>query len=126
VLLGIFAGLALLVAATGLFGVLSYAVSRRTQEIGVRMALGARPSDVLGMVMAAAGRLLAAGLVLGLAAAWGTTRLLRGLLFEVTPADPLALGGAVLALVVTALAATAISARRAARVDPMVALRHEP
>jgi predicted permease len=126
VLLGIFAGLALLVAATGLFGVMSYAVSRRTQEIGVRMALGARPSDVLGMVMASAGHLLAVGLALGLAGTWGATRLLQGLLFEVTPTDPLALGGAVLVLALTALAATALPARRAARVDPMVALRHEP
>jgi predicted permease len=126
VLLGIFAGLALLVAATGLFGVLSYAVSRRTQEIGVRMALGACPAAVLGMVMAGAGRLLAAGVALGLAGAWGATRLLRGLLFEVTPTDPLALGGAALVLLLAALAATAIPARRAVRVDPMVALRHEP
>lgn len=125
VLLGIFAGLALLVAATGLFGVISYAVSRRTQEIGVRMALGARPADILAMVVAHGGRFLAAGAVLGLAGALAAARLLQSLLFEVTPTDPATFATAVAILAIVALAATAIPARRAARVDPMTALRHE-
>ncbi len=125
VLLGAFAGLALAVAASGLLGVLSYSVSRRTQEIGVRMALGARPGDVLRMVLGDGARYLAAGAGLGLAGSLASSRLLRNLLFGVGPADPLTfvLAGAVLAA--AALAATAIPARRAAAVDPMTALRHE-
>lgn len=125
VLLAVFAGLALLVAATGLLGVMSYAVSRRTQEIGVRMAVGAQPADIVRMVVAEAGRFWLAGVALGLGGALAATRLLRSLLFEVAPADPATFAAAVVLLAAVAVAATAAPARRAARVDPMTALRHE-
>jgi putative ABC transport system permease protein len=109
----------------GVYGVLSYSVVRRTQEIGVRMALGARPDEVLGMVLWRGISLVAAGVLLGLGGALALTRLLKGFLFEVTPLDPATfalVAGAVLAL---AIAASAFPAYRAARIDPMLALRCE-
>jgi putative ABC transport system permease protein len=124
-LLSVFAGLALLLAAVGLYGVLAYMVGQRTQEIGVRLALGARPAEVLGLVMGQSLRLVGAGLVLGLTGALLATRVLRSLLYGVTPTDAVTLVGAVLGLVGVALLATAIPARRAARVAPMEALRYE-
>jgi ABC-type antimicrobial peptide transport system permease subunit len=123
-LLGLFGGLALTLAAVGIYGVIGYAVRRRTHELGIRMALGADRREVLRLVVSGGMRLAGAGLGLGLIAALGLTRLMRRLLFEVSPTDPLALGLVSLTLAVVALLATYVPARRAARVDPMEALRH--
>jgi putative ABC transport system permease protein len=125
VLLCLFAALGVGLAALGLYGVVSFFVSERTQEIGVRMALGATPQGILKMVMLSVARWTAAGAALGLIGAWFCTRLLQSLLFEVNAHDPLLLGVALLTLVVVAFLAAWIPARRAAGVDPMVALRYE-
>jgi putative ABC transport system permease protein len=124
-LLGVFAGLAVVLSAIGLYGVLAYVVGQRTHEIGVRLALGARPAEVLRLVVRQGMRLVAAGLVLGLAGAILAMRVLRSLLYGVTPTDPMTLAGAALGLVGVALLAMAIPARRAARVAPTEALRYE-
>jgi putative ABC transport system permease protein len=124
-LLSGFGVLALLLAALGIYGVLAYSVSRRTREIGVRMALGAQLSDVLKMVMRQGLGMVVLGLVLGLAGAVGVTRLLRSFLFEIEPLDPFTFGSVILLLAVAALVASWLPARRAAKVDPMVALRTE-
>ncbi|MEZ5289698.1 MAG: ABC transporter permease [Vicinamibacterales bacterium] len=121
----LFGGLALLVAAVGLFGLMSYSVSRRTNEIGVRMALGARAEDVLGLVMGESLRLVAFGLAIGTAVALAAGRLVASLLFDVTPTDLSTLGLAVAVLAAVALVAGFLPARRAARVDPMAALHVE-
>ncbi len=122
---GLFAGLALALAAVGLFGLLAFTVARRTREIGVRLALGARPADVIRMVVGQGTVRVMIGAALGGVGAVAATRLLRSLLYGVGPADPLAFGGAALLLVVTGIAAAYFPARRAARVDPTVALRSE-
>jgi ABC-type antimicrobial peptide transport system permease subunit len=124
-LLSGFGALALLLAALGIYGVLAYSVSRRTREIGVRMALGAQLSDVLRLVMRQGLGMVILGLVLGLAAALAVTRLLRSFLFEIQPFDPLTFGSVVALLGVAAVFSCWLPARRAARVDPMVALRAE-
>jgi putative ABC transport system permease protein len=124
-LLGIFAGLALVLACLGVYGVLAYSVAQRTREIGVRMALGARPRDVTRMVVRRGMKLSAMGLIAGAALAGILGVLLRSLLFGVTPAAPLVYGGTAASLIVVALAACVIPAQRAARVDPVVALRDE-
>jgi predicted permease len=124
-LLGIFAGLALVLACIGVYGVLAYSVAQRTREIGVRMALGARPLDVTRMIMGRGLRLSAIGLAAGAALAGGLGVLLRSLLFGVTPAAPLVYAGTAASLIIVALAACVIPAQRAARVDPVVALRDE-
>jgi putative ABC transport system permease protein len=122
-LIGVFAALALILAIAGVYGVMAYAVSRRTAEIGVRMAMGAASGDILRLVMGQGLRLAVAGVALGCALAYGLALLLRGMLFAVAPADPVVFLAVPLALVATAAAATAIPALRASRVDPMAALR---
>jgi predicted permease len=120
-----FGGLSLLMACIGLYGLLSYEVSRKTPEIGVRMALGARPFDVLRFIVRQGVGLSSAGAILGTLAALGATRYLASLLYGVRSYDPLTFAAVAILLVVVALLATYIPARRASRVDPMVALRYE-
>jgi predicted permease len=122
-LVGAFAALALALAVAGVYGVMAYAVSRRTAEIGVRMAMGAASGDILRLVMAQGLRLALIGIAIGCAMAYGMAQLLRGMLFAVAPADPVVFIVVPVALVATAAAATAIPALRASRVDPMIALR---
>jgi predicted permease len=124
-LLTAFAGTALLLAALGLFGVISVGVSQRTREIGVRMALGARSADVLGLVLREAAMLAVLGIAVGLATALALSRTLSTLLFDLSPRDPLAFVTAPLVLLVTAVLAALLPARRAAHVDPIEALRSE-
>jgi ABC-type antimicrobial peptide transport system permease subunit len=122
-LLASFAALALALASLGIYGVLSYSVTQRTQEIGIRMALGAGSKDVLWMVLADGMRLAAAGIAIGLGASFALTRLMKALLYEVSATDPLTYTGVALLLVIVALLACWIPARRAAKVDPMTSLR---
>ena len=124
-LLALFAGFALLLAGIGIYSVLSYAVRRRAQEIGIRVALGAQRSDVLWMVLGHGLRLTMAGLVIGTLGAVGLTRLLTGLLFGVPPTDPLTFTVVAALLCAIALLACYLPARRAMRVDPMIAMRYE-
>jgi putative ABC transport system permease protein len=124
-LLGAFSGVALLLAAIGLYGVLSYTVAQRTHEIGVRLALGADPHDVLRLVIRHGVTLVAAGLAIGIAGSLTLTGLVEGLLFGISPSDPRAHLVVVAVLALVALAACWIPARRAAHVDPIVALRYE-
>ena len=119
-LLGLFAGLALLLASIGTYGILSYSVTERRREIGIHMALGASRGNVLGMILGQGMRLTAAGLVAGLAAAFVLTRLLRTQLFNVKPSDPATLTGVAGFIALVALVACYIPASRATRVDPMV------
>jgi putative ABC transport system permease protein len=123
VLLAVFAGVALALAAVGLYGVLAYAVRQRTREIGVRIALGARGADVLGLVVRQGLYLTVVGVVLGAAGAAVATRTLKSLLFGVEPLDPLSFIAACVVLLGVAALACFLPARRAARVDPLCALR---
>jgi putative ABC transport system permease protein len=124
-LLSIFAGAALLLAAVGIYGVIAYSVTQRTQEIGIRLALGAQRADVLGMVVRQAAMLALAGIVLGALGALVLTRFMRDLLFEVEPFDPVTFMGVAAGLTTVALVAAFVPGRRAARVDPVIALRAE-
>ena len=125
ILLAVFAGLALALAAVGIYGVTSYVVAQSQQEIGLRMALGAGRNEVLQLMMARGLTTIVAGLAIGLVAALLLTRFIAGMLFAVRPADPIALGGAAVLLLAVALLAVLIPALRATKVDPMIALRYE-
>lgn len=136
VLIQVFASLALILAAVGIYGVISYSVSQRTHEIGIRLAMGARPSSILKLVIRQSAKLIAAGLTLGLIASLALGRVLHnvlymvpyknnGLIYGVSTHDPLTLGAVVIFLAAIAISASYIPARRAARVDPMIALRYE-
>jgi putative ABC transport system permease protein len=125
VLLGVFAGVGLVLVAIGVYSVIAYTVSRQTQEIGIRMALGARRVDVLGMIVRMGLRLVFVGVAIGLLASAGATRVLASQLAGISPRDPITLIGAVGVMTLAGLAACYFPARRATRVDPMVALRYE-
>jgi putative ABC transport system permease protein len=124
-LLGLFAVLALVLAAVGLYGVLSYNVTQRHREIGVRMALGAERRDILGLVVRQGLILAVVGVVIGVAGAYGVTRFLKALLYGITPTDPATYVAICVLLLVVAFVACWLPALRATRVDPMVALRYE-
>jgi putative ABC transport system permease protein len=124
-ILTIFAALATLLAAAGIYGLLHYAVAQRTKEIGIRLALGAGSADVVRFVLSYGLRGLAIGLLAGVTISYGATRLLAGVLYGVTATDPITFAGVVMLLIGVAFAASSLPARRAIKVDPMVALRHE-
>jgi putative ABC transport system permease protein len=124
-LFSFFGMLGLALAAVGIFSVLSYSVVRRTHEIGVRMALGAERADVLGLMLGMGGKLVLSGLAAGLAGSFGLARFLQSEVFQVPVSDPLSISGVVIVLTAVAFLACLLPARRASRLDPMVALRHE-
>jgi putative ABC transport system permease protein len=124
-LLAVFAGVALLLSAVGIYGVMAYSIEQRTHEVGIRMALGARGRDVLWMVLRQGMVLAGIGLVAGVVAALALTRVMSSMLFSVSATDPVTFATVAVILATVALAACVIPARRATRVDPMRALRHE-
>jgi ABC-type antimicrobial peptide transport system permease subunit len=120
-----FGALAVLLAAIGLYGVMSYTVARRTNEIGIRMALGARRSNVIRMIIGEIALLIIAGTAAGAVAAFGLTQYVSNLIFGLTPNDPLTFAGAAVLLMAVGLIAGYLPARRASRINPLVALRYE-
>jgi ABC-type antimicrobial peptide transport system permease subunit len=122
-MLGVFGGLALVLAAIGLYGVMSYSVSQRTRELGLRMALGADASNLMRLVMSHGLVLTAGGVLIGVGVALGTTRLMGNLLYQVSPRDPLAFGSALAVMTIASLLACFFPAWRATRTDPVRALR---
>jgi putative ABC transport system permease protein len=125
VLLAAFGALSLILAAVGIYGVVGYSVTQRTHEIGIRVALGADRGEVLRIVFAQSLKWVFVGIVVGLGASFGATRLLATLLYSISPTDPRVLSAAAALLISVALLATYIPARRAMRVDPVIALRNE-
>jgi ABC-type antimicrobial peptide transport system permease subunit len=125
ILLGTFAVLALVLASVGIYGVIAYVVGQRTQEIGIRMALGAQRNDVLRLILWQGTRLALLGIFIGIVGALALTRLMTKLLYGVSATDPLTFAGLALILAAVAIAACCLPARKAMRVDPMVALRYE-
>jgi putative ABC transport system permease protein len=125
ILFGSFSLLALLLASVGIFGVSSYVVGQRTHEIGIRMALGARRLDILRLILGSAGKLALSGVLIGFLCALALTRLMAGLLYGVSPNDPLTFVVVPAILIFVAMLASYLPARRAAKVDPLVALRYE-
>ncbi len=123
--LALFAAVALLLASIGIYGVVAYSVERRTREMGIRMALGAERRGVLGQMIGESMRSVGVGIVIGLAAAIALTRVLRRMLYDVSPLDPLVFGAVIVILSMVALLASFVPARRAARVDPAIALRND-
>ena len=121
----VFGAIALVLASVGVYGMLSYSVSQRTQEIGVRMALGAGRSDVMRLIVGHGLKLAGIGVALGIAGAIGAAMQIRSVLFNVQPTDPVSLVGVAVFLTLTAMAASYVPARRAMAVDPLVALRNE-
>jgi ABC-type antimicrobial peptide transport system permease subunit len=124
-LLAIFAGLALVLAAIGIYGVIAYNVVQRTREIGIRMALGAEKTDVLRLIFRHAVRIGAMGVIIGIAAAYLATRTLSSMLYGVNPHDPLIFAAVIISILVVILLASYIPARKATLVDPLIALRYE-
>jgi putative ABC transport system permease protein len=125
ILLGLFSGLALVLAGIGIYGVIAYSVAQRANEIGIRMALGAQRADVLRLVLAQGGRISAAGIVIGSAASVGLARFMANLLYAVRALDPATFAAVAFMLALIAMVASYIPARRTLRVDPLLALRSE-
>jgi len=124
-LLGVFAFIALVLAAVGIYSIIAYSVVQRTQEIGVRLALGAQAGAILKLIVGQGMKLVAGGVALGLTASFSLTRLMSNMLFGVSAVDPMTFGSITLLLTFVALLACWIPARRAMRLDPMIALRYE-